>query len=103
MTEPKLDCEVLVVGCGFAGIGIAIELGRHKLGSFLILESAEEVGGTWRDNVYPGVAVDIPSFTYSFSFEPKPDWSRLFAPGRELKQYAEQLVDKYNLRRHIRF
>ena len=103
MSTTEVMHDVIVIGCGFAGIGIGIALSQQKLGSFVILESADEVGGTWRDNVYPGVAVDIPSFTYSFSFEPKPDWSRLFAPGKELRQYAHDLVDKYGLRRHIRF
>ncbi len=99
----RLDCEVAVIGCGFAGIGMGIELKRRGLASFLILESADEVGGTWRDNTYPGVAVDIPSFTYSFSFAQNPAWSRVFAEGHELKRYAEHCTERFQLRPHIRF
>ncbi|MDB4990335.1 MAG: putative monooxygenase, partial [Myxococcaceae bacterium] len=70
---------------------------------FVILERAQEIGGTWRDNSYPDVAVDIPSFSYQFSFEPNPSWSRVFAKGAEVEQYAEHCVDKYGLRPHLCF
>ena len=69
----------------------------------VILEREDDLGGTWHVNRYPGLAVDIASVTYSYSFEPNPYWSRLFAPGAELKQYAEHVADKYDLRRHMRF
>src|SRR5690606_38796084 len=95
--------DIAIIGCGFAGIGMAIALKKAGFERFVILERAGEVGGTWRDNTYPGVAVDIPSFTYSFSFAQRPDWSRLFAPGAELKQYASDCVAKYKLEQHIRF
>ncbi|WP_278259199.1 NAD(P)/FAD-dependent oxidoreductase [Nocardioides convexus] len=68
-----------------------------------ILEREDDLGGTWHVNRYPGLAVDIPSSTYSYSFEPNPHWSRLFAPGSELKAYAVHVADKYDLRRHMRF
>ena len=68
--------EVLIVGAGFAGIGMGIQLARRGQESFVIIEQAEDVGGTWRDNRYPGVSCDIPSHLYSFSFRPNPGWSR---------------------------
>jgi cation diffusion facilitator CzcD-associated flavoprotein CzcO len=97
------DYDVVVIGCGFAGIGAGIRLKEAGIHSFLLLEGEGDLGGTWRDNHYPGTAVDIPSLTYSFSFEPNPNWSRVFAPGDELYAYARHCVDKYELRPHIRF
>jgi cation diffusion facilitator CzcD-associated flavoprotein CzcO len=97
-----LDAEVIVIGAGFSGIGAGIKLKEAGF-SFLILEKAADLGGTWRDNTYPGIAVDITSFTYSFSFEQNPNWSRLFAPGRELQAYANHCVDKYGIRSAFRF
>ena len=91
------------MGAGFGGMGAAIQLRRLGYENLLILEREDDLGGTWHVNHYPGLAVDIPSATYSYSFEPNPHWSRLFAPGAELKQYAEHVVDKYDLRRHMRF
>src|SRR5215813_8481320 len=98
-----IDHEVVVIGAGFSGIGAGIELRRKGFHDFVILESAGDLGGTWRDNTYPGIAVDIPSFTYSFSFAQNPGWSRVFAPGRELKAYADRCADRYGLRPHLRF
>ena len=83
------DHEVIIVGAGISGMGLAIELRKAGIESFQLLERADDVGGTWRDNRYPGIAVDITSFTYSFSFEQNPDWSRVFAPGTELQRYAQ--------------
>ena len=81
------DLDVVVVGAGFAGLGAAIQLSRRGRESFVVLERADDVGGTWRDNTYPGVACDVPSHLYSFSFAPRPDWSRVFAPGAEVQDY----------------
>lgn len=89
------EYDVAIVGAGFGGMGAAIalkELGWHNL---VILDREDDLGGTWYVNHYPGLAVDIPSATYSYSFEPNPNWSRLFAPGAELKQYADHVADKY--------
>lgn len=94
--------DVVIVGAGFSGIGAAIKLDEAGFGDFLILEQGDGVGGAWHFNTYPGVAVDIPSLSYSFSFERNPHWSRVFAPGVELKAYAEYCVDKYELRSRIR-
>lgn len=102
MTAP-VDHEVVIIGAGFGGMGAAIELKRQGIDNILILEREDDLGGTWHVNHYPGLAVDIPSVTYSYSFEPNPFWSRLFAPGSELKKYAVHVADKYDLHQHMRF
>lgn len=102
-TEQRNDYEAIIVGAGFGGMGAAIELQRQGIRSILILDRADDLGGTWHLNSYPGLAVDIASVTYSYSFEPNPYWTRLYAPGAELKAYAEHVADKYALRRHMRF
>jgi cation diffusion facilitator CzcD-associated flavoprotein CzcO len=102
MTE-KPDHHILIVGAGFSGIGAAIQLDQAGLSDYLLLEAADGAGGTWHWNTYPGIAVDIPSFSYQFSFEQSTDWSRTYAPGRELKAYADHCVDKYGIRSRIRF
>ncbi|MEV0335557.1 NAD(P)/FAD-dependent oxidoreductase [Nocardia sp. NPDC050717] len=98
---PQLDA--VVVGAGFGGMGAAIELDRLGLRNFVILEREDDLGGTWHVNRYPGLAVDIASVTYSYSFEPNPYWSRLFAPGAELEKYAHHVARKYDLSRRMRF
>ncbi len=95
--------DAVVVGAGFGGMGAGIQLDRLGLSNYVILEREDDLGGTWHVNRYPGLAVDIASVTYSYSFEPNPHWSRLFAPGSELKRYAEHVADKYDLRRRMRF
>lgn len=102
MTE-KPDHEVLIIGAGFSGIGTAIGLDGAGMSDYRIIEAGDGVGGTWHWNTYPGIAVDIPSFSYQFSFEQSTEWSRTYAPGRELKDYAEHCVDKYGLRSRIQF
>ena len=97
------DHEVIIVGAGISGIGAVIQLKADGVDDILILERSNDVGGTWRDNRYPGIAVDITSFTYSFSFEQNANWSRVFAPGSELHQYTRQVSSKYGIYRHIRF
>ena len=90
-----------MVGAGLTGICAGIKLGEAGI-DFAMIERADDIGGTWRDCTYPGIAVDVPSAHYSLSFEPNPDWSRTYAPGQELKAYADRLVDKYGLRPRIR-
>jgi cation diffusion facilitator CzcD-associated flavoprotein CzcO len=97
------DYHAIIVGAGFSGIGIAIKLDQAGLGDYLMVEAGDGVGGTWHWNTYPGIAVDIPSFSYQFSFEQRPDWSRTYARGEELKAYAEHCVDKYGIGPKIRF
>ncbi|WP_354697703.1 Baeyer-Villiger monooxygenase [Paraconexibacter sp. AEG42_29] len=96
------DHEVVVVGGGFSGIGAAIALKRVGIDDIAVLEAGDGVGGAWHWNTYPGVAVDIPSFSYQFSYAQQADWSRVYAPGGELKAYAEHCVDRYDLRPHVR-
>ncbi|OFJ50522.1 flavin-containing monooxygenase [Mycolicibacterium grossiae] len=103
MSASTPDHQVLVVGAGFSGIGVGIGLDRVGLSDWLILEAGDEPGGTWYWNSYPGIAVDIPTFSYQFSFEQSTEWSRTYAPGRELKRYADHCVAKYGLRDRIRF
>lgn len=97
------DVEVLIIGAGISGIGAGIELRRRGNPSFALLETAGELGGTWRDNTYPGVAVDIPSVSYCFSFENDYPWSREFATGAEIHRYVNHCAEKYGVTGHIRF
>src|SRR6478609_7426677 len=101
--KPVTDFDTVIVGAGFSGIGTAIKLDKSGLTDYLVIEAGGGPGGTWYWNTYPGIAVDIPSFSYQFSFEQSPNWSRTYAPGHELRAYAEHCVDKYGLRRKIRF
>ena len=101
MSSQQLD--VLIVGAGFGGIGTAIQLKKLGYENLLIVDREDDLGGTWHVNRYPGLACDVPSNTYSYRFEPYPYWSRLYAPGAEIKQYAEYVADKYDVRRHMRF
>jgi cation diffusion facilitator CzcD-associated flavoprotein CzcO len=97
------DCSVIIVGSGFAGLGMAIRLKQAGIDDFVILEQADDVGGTWRDNHYPGCACDVQSHLYSFSFEPWPRWTRDFAPRQEILEYLRHCADKYGVRPHVRF
>jgi cation diffusion facilitator CzcD-associated flavoprotein CzcO len=103
MTPVTPHHEILIVGAGFSGIGVAIALDRAGLHNHLLVEEADGFGGTWYWNRYPGVAVDIPSFSYQFSFEQRTDWSRIYAPGDELLDYAEHCAERYGLRDRVRF
>jgi cation diffusion facilitator CzcD-associated flavoprotein CzcO len=94
---------IVIIGTGFSGIGTGVMLKKAGIDSFTILEKASDIGGTWRDNAYPGAACDVPSHLYSFSFEPKPDWSRAYSPQQEIQSYLRHCVTKYDLAKHIRF
>ena len=95
--------QAVIVGAGFGGMGAAIQLRRLGFDDLVILEREDDLGGTWHVNRYPGLAVDIASVTYSYSFEPNPHWAHWYARGAELKTYAEHVADKYDLRRHMQF
>lgn len=97
------DMPILIIGAGFSGLGIAIRLKEAGIENFTILERADEVGGTWRDNHYPGAACDVASHLYSFSFEQNPEWSRAFGQQPEILDYIKRCTEKYDLRNHIRF
>jgi cation diffusion facilitator CzcD-associated flavoprotein CzcO len=92
-----------IAGSGFAGIGCGIRLKQAGIHDFVILERASAVGGTWRDNTYPGCACDVPSHLYSFSFEPNPRWSRTFSPQPEIWDYLRHCSTKYGIDPHVRF
>ncbi|WP_369271611.1 flavin-containing monooxygenase [Streptomyces sp. R11] len=95
--------RVAVVGSGFGGLGAAVRLRREGVTDFVVLERADSVGGTWRDNSYPGCACDVPSHLYSFSFAPNPDWPRTFSGQQHIRAYLEHVTDVFRLRPHIRF
>ncbi|MCS5734509.1 flavin-containing monooxygenase [Herbiconiux daphne] len=99
MTE---QVEVVVIGAGFAGIGLGIRLKRRGFDSFVVLERAHDVGGTWRDNTYPGVACDVPAHLYSYSFRLNPNWSAVQAPGAEIWQYLRDGVREEGVTEHVR-
>lgn len=95
--------RIAIIGSGFAGLGMAIRLRRSGVEDFVVLERASELGGTWRDNPYPGAACDVPSHLYSFSFAPNPRWSRSFSPQREIQDYLVRCAEQYGIRRFIHF
>jgi cation diffusion facilitator CzcD-associated flavoprotein CzcO len=94
--------RVIVIGAGFSGLCLGYHLERSGIRDFTILEKADRVGGTWRENTYPGAACDVPSITYCFSFAQKTDWSRKWAPQAEILAYMEQCADDFGLRPHLR-
>ncbi|MFE7213355.1 flavin-containing monooxygenase [Streptomyces sp. NPDC057611] len=94
--------RVAVIGSGFGGLGAAVRLRREGITDFVVLERAGGVGGTWRDNSYPGCACDVPSHLYSFSFAPNPDWPRTFSGQEHIRAYLEHVTDVFGLRPHLR-
>ncbi|MET8648894.1 flavin-containing monooxygenase [Nocardia aurea] len=95
--------DVAVIGGGFAGIGTAIRLKQRGIENFAIFERGTAIGGTWRDNTYPGAACDIPSRLYSYSFAPNPDWSHTYSGSEEILGYIESMAAEFGLHRHFRF
>jgi len=94
---------IVVVGAGFGGLGLAIKLAERGEHDFVVLERGDEVGGTWRDNTYPGAACDVPSQLYSFSFAPNPDWSRSFSPQPEIQDYLRRVARESGVVDRFRF
>ncbi len=101
--DTSTACDVAIIGSGFGGLGMAIRLKQAGVDSFVVLERGADVGGTWRDNHYPGCACDVPSHLYSFSYELDPDWSRMYATQPEIQAYLRRCADKYGIRPHVRF
>src|ERR671933_612695 len=89
--------RIAIIGSGFAGLCAAIRLEQTGRDDFVVLERAGDVGGTWRDNSYPGCACDVPSHLYSFSFAPNPDWTRSFSPQPEIWEYLRRCADRYGI------
>jgi cation diffusion facilitator CzcD-associated flavoprotein CzcO len=94
--------RVAIVGAGFGGLGAAIRLLQSGERDIVVLEKADDIGGTWRDNTYPGCTCDVPSVLYSFSFAPNPSWSRSFSGQQEIWDYLRDCVERFNLRPFLR-
>lgn len=101
--ELPANPAVVIIGGGFSGLGMAIQLERAGMHDFVVLEKAGDIGGTWRDNTYPGAGCDVPSHLYSYSFEPNSAWSTAYARQDEIQDYLEHCVRKYELDPHLRF
>ncbi len=97
------DFQTGIIGAGFAGLIAALRLQQSGRNSFVLFERADDVGGTWRDNVYPGCACDVPSHLYSIATEPNPNWSRMYSPQAEIWDYMRNVVQKNQLEKHIRY
>src|ERR1700730_11049722 len=97
------DVRVAIVGAGFSGLGMAIRLKQEHIHDFVVLERAEDLGGTWRDNSYPGGACDAPPQLYPFSFAPNPNWSHVFARQHEIWDSLRDCARRYEITPHIRY
>ena len=95
--------RVAIIGAGMSGILAGIKLKQRGIEDFTIYEKSGRLGGTWRDNTYPGLSCDVPSHVYAYSFELKGDWTRRFSPGAEIQRYFEGVAAKYGIERHIRY
>ena len=95
--------RIAVIGAGMAGVLSAIKLQDAGFTDIAVYEKADSIGGTWRENTYPGVACDVPSHLYSYSFAPNPDWSQVFSPGTEIRDYIEAVARQHDVYRMIRF
>jgi cation diffusion facilitator CzcD-associated flavoprotein CzcO len=95
--------RIAIVGSGFSGLGMAVRLKQAGIHDFVVLERAEDLGGTWRENTYPGCACDVPSNLYSFSFAPNPDWSQTFSPQPEIREYLRRVSAEHGIDPHIRY
>ena len=100
--NPK-DFNIVIVGAGFAGIGMAIRLKQEGIHSFTIFEAGDDIGGTWRDNTYPGCACDIPSHMYSYSFELWSEWPQSYSHQPDILQYLKHCVSQHGLEEHIQY
>src|SRR3989449_11140364 len=102
MGQPAAHTGAAIVGAGFAGIGASVALAEAGV-DHVVLERADDVGGTWRDNRYPGCRCDVPSHLYSFSFAPNPDWSETYSPQPEIYAYLRRTAEDYGVMDRIRF
>ncbi|MEM9622637.1 MAG: NAD(P)/FAD-dependent oxidoreductase [Pseudomonadota bacterium] len=99
----KNNYRIAILGAGMSGLCMAMQLRKKGINDFVVLEKAEEVGGTWRENRYPNIACDVPSHVYSFSFELNPNWSHAYSGGAEILEYCKRCVEKHQLQPFIRF
>lgn len=95
--------SVLIVGAGFGGLGVALELKRNGYDDFVILEKGDRIGGVWRENTYPGAGCDVPSVLYSYSFEQNPHWPSRFSLQADIQRYLVDVAARHDLDQHIRF
>jgi cation diffusion facilitator CzcD-associated flavoprotein CzcO len=95
--------RIAIVGAGFSGLGMAIRLKQEGEDDFVLLERAGDIGGTWRENTYPGCRCDVPSHLYSFSFAPNPNWSSTFSPQKEILDYLKDTADRFGVLPHVSF
>ena len=96
------EFDIVIVGSGFSGLGMAIRLKQEGIHDFAVLERGDDVGGTWHYNTYPGCACDVPSHLYSFSFAPNPDWSQTYSPQPEIREYLRGCADRFDIRPHVK-
>jgi cation diffusion facilitator CzcD-associated flavoprotein CzcO len=101
--EDACHVHIVILGTGFSGLGMAVRLKQSGYEDFVVLEKAADIGGTWRDNSYPGCACDIPSHLYSFSFALNPRWSRVYSPQPEIWDYLRHIAARYDILPHIRW
>ncbi|NNL84369.1 MAG: NAD(P)/FAD-dependent oxidoreductase, partial [Myxococcales bacterium] len=101
--DDRKDVRIAIIGAGMAGILSGIRLDEYGYHDYVIYEKSDRLGGTWRENTYPGLACDVPAHLYTYSFEPNPDWSSVFAPGPEIRAYFEKVASKYDIVEKIRF
>ncbi len=92
-----------IIGAGMSGILTAIKLQEKGINNFTIYEKTDKLGGTWRENTYPGLSCDVPSHLYRYAFEPNPNWSHMFSPGQEIWEYFNGVADKYDVKRFIKY
>ena len=98
-----MEKDIIIIGAGISGLCMAIKLKMNNISNFILLEKNEEIGGTWLENIYPGVECDIESHLYSFSFEPKHDWTSKYSSGKEIHEYLKSCCLKYDIYKHILF
>lgn len=98
----EANTRIAIIGAGFAGLGMAVRLRQAGFEDFMILERADDVGGTWPDNSYPGCRVDIQSHLYSYSFAPNPDWTEVYASQREIWAYIKSIADRHGVVPNVR-
>lgn len=103
MKQQETVHQAIIIGSGFGGLGMARHLRKMGIHKFVVLEKSDSIGGTWRDNTYPGAACDVPSHLYSFSFHLNPNWSQAFSPQREIQDYLLRCLDCFDLHHHVRY
>ena len=103
LKDAAANTRIVIIGAGMSGILTSIKLSEAGYHNHVIYEKSDRMGGTWRDNTYPGIACDVPAHLYTYSFEPNPDWSQTFAPGAEICAYFERVAEKYNVKEKVRF